>query len=124
MRIFHANSLNSNARTSLWVVVGLSMGPVIALGLARFAYALLLPVMRSDLGWSYADAGAMNTANAAGYLAGALLATAAARQFGIKQAFMTAMIVTATAVGAAGLTASFAALMTLRFLAGVSGGIA
>jgi predicted MFS family arabinose efflux permease len=124
MRIFHANSLNSNARTSLWVVVGLSMGPLIALGLARFAYALLLPAMRSDLGWSYADAGAMNTANAAGYLAGALVATAAARQFGMKQAFMAAIIVTATAVAAAGLTASFAALMTLRFLAGVSGGIA
>ena len=51
------------------------MGPVIALGLARFAYALLLPAMRADLGWSYADAGAINTANAAGYLAGALLAT-------------------------------------------------
>jgi hypothetical protein len=58
----------NNARTSLWIVAGLSMGPVIALGLARFAYALLLPAMRGELGWSYADAGAMNAANAAGHL--------------------------------------------------------
>jgi predicted MFS family arabinose efflux permease len=116
--------LNSNARTSLWVVVGLSMGPVIALGLARFAYALLLPAMRADLGWSYASAGALNTANAAGYLAGALLATSAARRLGMKRAFLTSIIVTAVAVGAAGLTASFATLMVLRFVAGVSGGIA
>jgi predicted MFS family arabinose efflux permease len=100
------------------------MGPVIALGLARFAYALLLPAMRSDLGWSYAGAGALNTANAAGYLAGALLATSAARRLGMKRAFLTSIIATAAAVGAAGLTASFATLMVLRFIAGVSGGIA
>jgi hypothetical protein len=50
----------------------LSLGAVVSLGLARFAYALLLPPMRADLGWSYFVAGAMNTANAAGYLAGAL----------------------------------------------------
>jgi predicted MFS family arabinose efflux permease len=111
-------------RTSLWVVVGLSMGPVIALGLARFAYALLLPAMRADLGWSYADAGAMNTANAAGYLAGALLATPAARSLGMKRAFMAAIITTAASVAAAGLTAWFTALLLLRFLAGLSGGIA
>ena len=37
---------SSEARTALtpmWVVVGLAMGPAVALGLARFAYALLLP---------------------------------------------------------------------------------
>jgi len=110
-------------RTSLWVVVGLSMGPVVALGLARFAYALLLPAMREGLGWSYADAGAMNTANAAGYLVGALLATSVARRLGVKQAFFTALIVTTAAVTAGGLTATFAVLSALRFVAGVSGGV-
>ena len=38
------------AATSLWLVAGLAMGPAVALGLARFAYALLLPAMRLDLG--------------------------------------------------------------------------
>src|ERR1700753_2726627 len=99
---------------SLWTVAGLAMGPAVALGLARFAYALLLPAMRSDLGWSYASAGALNTANAAGYLAGALLATSAARRLGMKRAFLTSIIATAAAVGAAGLTGSFTALMVLR----------
>ena len=47
-----------------------------SLGLARFSYALLLPPMRSDLGWSYLTAGAMNTVNAAGYLLGALAVAA------------------------------------------------
>jgi predicted MFS family arabinose efflux permease len=99
------------------------MGPVIALGLARFAYALLLPEMRADLGWSYADAGAINTANAAGYLAGALLATPTARWLGIKPAFLAALVATAAAMAADGLTARFTALLLLRFLAGLTGGI-
>ncbi|MGH9054723.1 MAG: YbfB/YjiJ family MFS transporter [Acidimicrobiales bacterium] len=51
---------------------GLALGPAVALGLARFAYALLLPAMRTDLHWSYTQAGALNTANALGYFAGAI----------------------------------------------------
>ena len=54
--------------------VALALAAAVSLGLARFSYALLLPPMRADLGWSYTTAGAMNTVNAAGYLAGALLA--------------------------------------------------
>jgi hypothetical protein len=36
--------------THLGIVAGLAMGPAVALGLGRSAYALLLPAMRSDLG--------------------------------------------------------------------------
>ena len=43
--------------THLGIVAGLAMGPAVGLGLGRFAYALLLPAMRADLGWSYAMAG-------------------------------------------------------------------
>ena len=55
------------------IAIVLSVGAAISLGITRFAYGLLLPPMRDDLGWSYALAGAMNTSNAAGYLLGALL---------------------------------------------------
>ncbi len=55
------------------LALGLALASAVSLGLARFAYALLLPAMRADLDWSYATAGAMNTVNAAGYLAGALM---------------------------------------------------
>ena len=54
---------------TLAVAAALALGSAISLGLARFSYALLLPPMRADLGWSYLTAGAMNTVNAAGYLA-------------------------------------------------------
>ena len=54
----------------------LSLGTASALGFGRFAYGLLLPAMRDDLGWSLTEAGAMNTANGLGYLVGAMAAAA------------------------------------------------
>lgn len=113
-----------HALTPLWVVFGLAMGPVVALGLSRFAYALLLPAMRSGLGWSFADAGALNTANAAGYLAGALAAAPVGRSFGDKAVFILGLLLTAIATGASGVSANFTALLVLRLIAGFTGAIA
>ena len=39
-------------RRDLLIVIGLAASPLVALGCSRFAYALLLPAMRSDLGLS------------------------------------------------------------------------
>ena len=119
-----AEDVPQPAANSLWIVAGLAMGPAIALGLARFAYALLLPAMRADLGWSYANAGAMNTANAAGYLGGALIAAPIARRVGIKQTFFAGIFITAIGIGASGLTSQFTQLLCLRILAGVTGALA
>ena len=66
-------------RRLLRLALALSLGAALSLGIARFAYGLLLPPMRADLQWSYALAGAMNTANAVGYLIGALLTPALLR---------------------------------------------
>lgn len=61
MRIAPLTSTPKTAPPFL-VALGLAAGPVVALGFTRFAYALLLPGMRDQLGWSYAAAGGMNTA--------------------------------------------------------------
>jgi predicted MFS family arabinose efflux permease len=107
----------------MWVVVGLAMGPAVALGLARFAYALLLPAMRADLGWDFAEAGAMNTANAAGYLAGALVAAPMAKWAGDRLLFAVSLLLTAITVAASGLTADFSMLLALRLAAGLTGAL-
>jgi len=52
------------------LALALSLGAAVSLGITRFSYGLLLPAMRADLAWSYALAGAMNTANALGYFLG------------------------------------------------------
>jgi predicted MFS family arabinose efflux permease len=111
------------ALTPVWVVVGLAMGPAVALGLARFGYALLLPPMRTELKWSFADAGSLNTANAAGYLVGALFAAQIGRRFGEKRAFAFSLLATAIIVGATGLTSSLGALLALRLAAGLTGAL-
>ena len=41
-------------RIAAWrLAICLSLGSAIALGLARFSYALLLPPMKADLGWTF-----------------------------------------------------------------------
>jgi predicted MFS family arabinose efflux permease len=52
------------------LVLALAMAPAVGLGIARFAYALVLPDMRTDLGWSWTAAGWMNTSNAPGVFGG------------------------------------------------------
>ena len=105
---------------TLVVAAALALGSAVSLGLARFAYALLLPPMRADLGWSYLTAGPMNTVNAAGYLVGALLAPAFLERFGVRTAFVAATAATAFALAAHGLVADDGALYVLRFVAGAA----
>src|ERR1700679_1764022 len=66
------------------LILILSLAPVIGLGIGRFAYSLVLPDMRETLGWSYSAAGFMNTINAVGYLAGALIAAKLIKRFGLS----------------------------------------
>ena len=66
------------------LILTLSLAPTVGLGIGRFAYALVLPDMRDTLAWSYSAAGFMNTINAAGYLAGALIAAKLIKRFGLS----------------------------------------
>jgi len=104
----------------LWTAAALALGAAVSLGLARFSYALLLPPMRADLGWSYLTAGAMNTANAAGYLVGALLAPRWLTRHDARALMLAGMLVAAVLLAAHGLTRSDAMLYALRGLTGVA----
>ncbi|MFD8499843.1 YbfB/YjiJ family MFS transporter [Amycolatopsis sp. NPDC059657] len=102
---------------------GLMLGPAVALGFARFAYALVLPSMRADLHWSFATAGSINTANALGYLFGALGAGKLAQRFGERRAFTAGLAITALALLASAATGQVAVLLTLRLISGVAGAV-
>ena len=105
---------------TLVIAAALALAAAVSLGLARFSYALLLPPMRADLGWSYLTAGAMNTVNAAGYLAGALLAPGWLRRFGARRALLAGGAGSALLLAAHGAVTSDAALYALRALTGVA----
>jgi predicted MFS family arabinose efflux permease len=101
----------------------LALGTASALGFARFAYGLLLPAMREDLGWTLGQAGALNTANGLGYLLGALLTSAVVRRLGTAGAFRWGMVLTAAALAATAITDDFSTLLVIRTVAGLTGAV-
>ncbi len=110
----------ARAPSPLWTAAALALGAAVSLGLARFSYALLLPPMRADLGWSYLTAGAMNTVNAAGYLLGASLAPRWLARHDARALMLAGMFVTGLLLALHGLAGSDAALYALRGVTGVA----
>ena len=110
-------------RRHFGVMAALSVGPLVATSFARFAYALVLPAMRSELDLTYSQAGSLNTANGLGYLVGSLIAMRYASRWGNRRLFVAGMIVTVLALFGTGITDSFYALLCLRAIAGVSGAL-
>jgi len=104
----------------LLAAAALALGAAVSLGLARFSYALLLPPMRADLGWSYLTAGAMNTVNAAGYLVGALFAPRWLARHDARALLLGGMAAAAVLLAAHALATGDAALYLLRGLTGVA----
>ncbi len=115
-----ARSWPATPAAGLLAAFGLSFGMAVGNSLARFAYALILPAMRDDLGWSYTQAGALNTINAFGYLIGSFLAFATVRRLGPKLAFIISLLATALTVLATGLVRDFSAIAAIRLLTGIA----
>ena len=113
-----------NERRVFVTALALALGAAISLGLARFSYALLLPPMRAELGWSYFTAGAMNTVNAMGYLVGALLLPRALAKLDARTIFLAggwgAALLLALHGVAGSVVRSDALLYALRGLTGVA----
>jgi predicted MFS family arabinose efflux permease len=110
----------AGSRHPLLTALGLSIGAAVALGFSRFAYALLLPPMRDALDLTYVEAGGLNTANAAGYILGVAASGWAAKHFGIVRTFAVGLSVSAGILLLSATASSFAILITLRTVGGVS----
>src|SRR6202020_2595036 len=97
--------------------------PIISLGIRSFAYSLVLPDMRDTLGWSYSAAGFMNTVNAAGYLAGALVAARLVRRFGLAAVLRWGTLACVLSLALCALSGNFVVLSFARLLAGVGAAV-
>ena len=105
-----------------WLIVaGLALGPAMANGFARFAYALLLPSMKADLGWNFTQAGWLNTANGIGYLIGALVALFFVARFGAIKLFIWGFFLTTLAMFGSAFTPDLIVQSLFRILAGIGG---
>ena len=77
--------MTAAARLPLRLVAWGALGIALHVGLARFAYGVVLPSLRSELDLGYTAGGLLNAVHLAGYLAGTLLGPAIARQLGMAR---------------------------------------
>ena len=105
-----------------WLVLtGLALGVTVTNGFARFAYGLMLPAMKSELGWNFAQAGWLNTANALGYIVGAIATMLLLRRLSPSYLFSFGLVTTTLALLATGLNAELWWQTLWRILAGIFG---
>ncbi|WP_158743367.1 YbfB/YjiJ family MFS transporter [Acidisphaera sp. L21] len=99
------------------------MGVLVGVGLARFSYAPLLPVLISH-GWFAPGAAAyLGAANLLGYLAGALASRRLAVRFGTPKMVRLAMLLAAISLLACSIPLPFLWFFVWRLLSGIVGGL-
>ena len=90
----------------------------VAIGIGRFAFTPILPMMQGDWGLTVAEAGWLASANYAGYLAGAF--TAIGARVRASLAIRGGLLVIGVSTLAMGLDHAFLSWLALRFIAGAA----
>lgn len=103
------------------VLLGLALGMCVTNSFARFAYGLMLPAMKDEMGWTYAQAGWLNTANAFGYIIGSVLTMVLIGRLSASRLFAFGMVTTAIALMATGLNEAMWWQTLWRLAAGLFG---
>lgn len=112
--------MDSEGRAALRTLAGGIIILAVAIGISRFAYTPLLPLMQRDIGFGDDFAGLLASANYAGYLAGALWAAwTSKRSRRLARLRMHLALTIASTLGM-GLTLHPGTWMALRFLSGAT----
>jgi predicted MFS family arabinose efflux permease len=106
---------------STWLcLIGGICSLMVAMGIGRFAYTPILPLMQADLRFSDAAAGWLASSNYAGYFAGALLTSVLPlkkhRILGLRSSLAVSIVTT----GIMGLSHSYILMLLVRFLSGAA----
>lgn len=95
-----------------------------ALGLARFGYSVVLPAMQTGLGMDNVQAGALASANLAGYLVMALLGGALASHLGARCVIVSGLLVAGIGMYLTGYVEGFSGAVFWRTITGIGSGAA
>ena len=93
---------------------------ILVLGVARFSYTPLLPIMQHQAGLGVAAAGWLAAINYAGYLSGALIATMISDMVLKDRLYRIGMILAILSTAMMGMTTDFTVWALSRFVAGLS----
>lgn len=108
-----------------WVIIATGALVIFScLGLARYAYAMLLPAMQAALGLSYQRMGLIGTANFTGYLAAVLVTPRLARRLRPRPLIALGLMLISLSMIAISRCNGFIPILCLYTLAGVGGGFA
>ncbi|PFO02319.1 MFS transporter [Bacillus sp. AFS076308] len=107
-------------KQSFLLLIGGILSLIIAMGIGRFAYTPILPLMQKDLSFSNTVAGYIAASNYAGYLLGAILAGAIPLKKYRVIILKISLIISILTTAIMGLTYSHSLWYVLRFLSGVS----
>ncbi|MES2405071.1 MAG: YbfB/YjiJ family MFS transporter [Pseudomonadota bacterium] len=107
---------SNDLRSAASIAVAGSIALAVAMGIGRFAFTPILPMMEADAGLTLKAAGWLAAANYFGYLLGALSAARLPRAWAVRGSLLLIAAVTF----AMGVTHAFAPQLMLRLLAGVA----
>lgn len=116
--------MNADSSAALRVALAGMAGMAVAMGIGRFVFTPILPGMMEGLGLSASDAGLIASANYLGYLVGALLAAGGWAHGRERPLMLAAIFSSALLAGLMGAASQMAALLAIRFLAGLASAFA
>ena len=108
-----------------WIIVGVGTLIIVAcLGLARFAFGMLLPSMGADLHMSYDQMGLLGTANFAGYLGTVGLTPLLLRRLSPRMLIAGGLVLIALCMLGISLSQGFFSVLSLYTIVGIGSGLA
>jgi MFS family permease len=108
-----------------WVIVAVGTLTIVAcLGLARFAFGMLLPSMREVLAMTYDEMGFLGTANFAGYLASVAVTPFLLRRITPRLLITGGLVLIAACMLGISISGGYLAVLILYTLVGIGSGIA
>lgn len=110
----------SRQRARIQVMIAGIFSLLLTLGVARFAYTPLLPLMQQQAGLGVAEAGWLAAINYAGYLSGALLAMLGGDLVLKDRLYRLGLVVAVASTAMMGLSNDFTVWAISRYLAGLS----
>jgi len=119
---------NHQTQSSLhygWIIVGVGFLTIFAcVGLARYAYTMLIPSMQSGLNLTYDKMGFIGTANFCGYLLSVILAPRLIRRFKPRLVIFGGLVIISLSLFGMSASYGFTMPLVLYFMVGIGSGFA
>ncbi|MBX2870213.1 MAG: YbfB/YjiJ family MFS transporter [Acidiferrobacterales bacterium] len=106
-------------RSPFWLAIGGMLAMAAAMGIGRFVYTPILPIMVEQLGLSQSQAGLIASSNFLGYLLGAMIAATQLLQGSPRRWLLTALILSTITTAAMAYFDSYVSFLFVRFVGGL-----